>query len=212
MFPLKTLLERKLHPHEYLGGGNGLATTTQIIKQADVVLMTVSLRRTIFARNQIRQLGILRTPHRTWLQPERLLLFTHRRPNRQSGLGIQILYENRHHRPDRRRQTICRHRFTSAAPIRPATAAHGCRRSLACVVSIAQHDGISVNPHLPAHWTKVKLSILFHGQKLRITLAHKSVVIEAVDLRAISLPISVNGQNYLLPQTGTITIPISQCN
>ena len=26
------------NPHEYLGGGNGLATTTQIIKQADVVL------------------------------------------------------------------------------------------------------------------------------------------------------------------------------
>jgi hypothetical protein len=37
--PLKTLLERKLHPHEYLGGGNGIATTTQILKQADVVLM-----------------------------------------------------------------------------------------------------------------------------------------------------------------------------
>ena len=36
--PLETLLKRKLHPHEYLGGGNGLATTTQIIKQADVVL------------------------------------------------------------------------------------------------------------------------------------------------------------------------------
>src|SRR5262249_55852098 len=36
--PLKALLERKQHPHEYLGGGQGLATTTQIIKQADVVL------------------------------------------------------------------------------------------------------------------------------------------------------------------------------
>lgn len=33
---LKSLM---LHPHEYLGGGNGLATTTQILKQADVVLM-----------------------------------------------------------------------------------------------------------------------------------------------------------------------------
>src|SRR3990172_618250 len=36
--PLQDLLGRKLHPHEYLGGGNGLATTTQIIKQADVIL------------------------------------------------------------------------------------------------------------------------------------------------------------------------------
>ena len=28
-----------LHPNEYLGGGNGLATGTRILKQADVVLM-----------------------------------------------------------------------------------------------------------------------------------------------------------------------------
>ncbi|CAM4464801.1 glycosyl hydrolase family 65 protein [Paenibacillus phoenicis] len=36
---LPQLKSRMLHPHEYLGGGNGLATTTQILKQADVVLM-----------------------------------------------------------------------------------------------------------------------------------------------------------------------------
>lgn len=36
---LKELNSRKLHPNEYLGGGNGLATTTQVLKQADVVLL-----------------------------------------------------------------------------------------------------------------------------------------------------------------------------
>jgi trehalose/maltose hydrolase-like predicted phosphorylase len=36
---LETLKGRILHPTEYLGGGNGLATTTRIIKQADVVLL-----------------------------------------------------------------------------------------------------------------------------------------------------------------------------
>jgi trehalose/maltose hydrolase-like predicted phosphorylase len=36
--PVTELLARKLHPHEYLGGGNGLAVPTQVIKQADVVL------------------------------------------------------------------------------------------------------------------------------------------------------------------------------
>ncbi|WP_256760332.1 glycosyl hydrolase family 65 protein [Cohnella sp. WQ 127256] len=35
----KTLKSRILNKNEYLGGGNGLATTTQILKQADVVLM-----------------------------------------------------------------------------------------------------------------------------------------------------------------------------
>ncbi|HTP58817.1 MAG TPA: glycoside hydrolase family 65 protein, partial [Spirochaetia bacterium] len=38
-----TLRERKLHPHEYLGGGSGIATQTQVIKQADVVLASLLL-------------------------------------------------------------------------------------------------------------------------------------------------------------------------
>lgn len=36
---LKVLKERVLNPNEYFGGGNGLATTTKILKQADVVLI-----------------------------------------------------------------------------------------------------------------------------------------------------------------------------
>lgn len=36
---LEELKQRKLEPTEYLGGGNGLASSTKILKQADVVLM-----------------------------------------------------------------------------------------------------------------------------------------------------------------------------
>lgn len=36
---LKELKSRVLNPNEYLGGGNGLAATTKILKQADTVLM-----------------------------------------------------------------------------------------------------------------------------------------------------------------------------
>lgn len=36
---LEVLKGRVLNPNEYLGGGNGIATTTKILKQADVVLM-----------------------------------------------------------------------------------------------------------------------------------------------------------------------------
>jgi nigerose phosphorylase len=37
--PLATLKASIKNPNEYLGGGNGLATTTKILKQADVILM-----------------------------------------------------------------------------------------------------------------------------------------------------------------------------
>jgi trehalose/maltose hydrolase-like predicted phosphorylase len=41
---LAELKSRILHPDEYLGGGNGLATTTRILKQADVVLLMLLQR------------------------------------------------------------------------------------------------------------------------------------------------------------------------
>ena len=38
------LTKRRLHPNEYLGGGDGLARWTQVIKQADVVLALALFR------------------------------------------------------------------------------------------------------------------------------------------------------------------------
>ncbi|HEX7655118.1 MAG TPA: glycosyl hydrolase family 65 protein, partial [Verrucomicrobiae bacterium] len=37
--PVATVKKRKIHPHEYLGGGQGVAVPTQVIKQADVIMM-----------------------------------------------------------------------------------------------------------------------------------------------------------------------------
>ena len=94
--PLKTLLAKKLNPNEYLGGGNGLATTTQIIKQADVVLTLFLFNDRYPLETKSANWEFLRAPHRAWLQPERLLLFAHCRPDWQSGLGLPILHENGH--------------------------------------------------------------------------------------------------------------------
>ncbi|HTI98249.1 MAG TPA: hypothetical protein VL527_05035 [Dongiaceae bacterium] len=44
-----TVKARKIHPNEYLGGGQGVATATQVIKQADVVMM-LNLFREHFSR------------------------------------------------------------------------------------------------------------------------------------------------------------------
>lgn len=37
--PVEVVKARKIHPNEYLGGGQGVAVQTQVIKQADVVMM-----------------------------------------------------------------------------------------------------------------------------------------------------------------------------
>ena len=45
-----SLLKRRLKDTEYLGGANGIASSTQIIKQADVVLATMLFRKNFSAR------------------------------------------------------------------------------------------------------------------------------------------------------------------
>lgn len=52
--PLETLRQRVLNPNEYWGGGNGIATTTRILKQADVVLM-LNLFKEEFSQEIIRE-------------------------------------------------------------------------------------------------------------------------------------------------------------
>jgi trehalose/maltose hydrolase-like predicted phosphorylase len=77
-----------------------------------------------------------------------------------------------------------------------------------CGIRVSE-DSISVNPRLPAHWTEVKLSLLIRGQRLRLTLTHTQVLIEPVFGPGISLPVSINRQNYVLPPTGALMISLS---
>jgi trehalose/maltose hydrolase-like predicted phosphorylase len=76
-----------------------------------------------------------------------------------------------------------------------------------CGIHVSE-EGISVDPRLPAHWTEVRLSLLFRGQRLRFTLTHTSVVIEPVNSVEISLPVSINRQSYVLPQTGGLMVSL----
>ncbi|WP_235218509.1 glycoside hydrolase family 65 protein [Paenibacillus sp. FSL R7-269] len=56
---LAELKARVIHPNEYWGGGNGLAATTRILKQADVVLMLHLFQEPVQQGSEAGQLGIL---------------------------------------------------------------------------------------------------------------------------------------------------------
>lgn len=209
--PLKTLLERKLHPHEYLGGGNGLATTTQIIKQADVILTLYLFdeKYSLETKSKNWEYYEARTEHGSSLSACSYSLIA-------SQIGKMDWAYKYFMKTATIDLTGDGKEYVGPLYIGGTHPAGNGGAWMSAVYGLCgihfSDNGISVNPRLPAHWTQVKLSILFHRQKLRFTLAHTSVVIEAVDLTAMTLPISVNGQNYLLPQFGTVTIPISSFN
>ncbi len=207
--PLKTLLERKLHPHEYLGGGNGLATTTQIIKQADVVLALYlfSDKFSLPAKAANWEYYEPRTEHGSSLSACSYSL-----------IAAQIGKVDWAYQYFMKTATID---LTGEGKQYVGTlyiggthpAANGGAWMSAVFGLCGIHcagDTLTINPHLPSHWKQVTLPLLFRGQKLRIRLSAESVNIQAASALEAPLSVLVAGYGYLLPYSGELTILLTQ--
>ena len=203
--PLQTLIERKLHPHEYLGGGNGLATTTQIIKQADVVLALYLFneRYSLETKSINWEYYESRTEHGSSLSACSYSL-----------IASQIGKVDWAYKYFMKTATIDLtgdgKEYVGTLYIGGTHPAGNGGAWMSAVFGLCgihlSEEGISVDPHLPAHWKEIHLSLLFRGQKLRFNLSQTSVSVETLNDAEMMFPISINGQNYILPQSGALTI------
>lgn len=195
--PLKTLIERKLHPHEYFGGGNGLATTTQIIKQADVVLMLY-----LFSEHYPLETKAInwkyyepRTEHGSSLSACSYSL-----------IAAQIGKVDWAYKYFMKTATIdltgVGKQYVGSLYIGGTHPAGNGGAWMSAVFGLCgvHCDGktIYVNPQLPEPWKKVVLPFTVHGQKLRITLTHQNVSIESDATVEIPLSVSIGGNVYPL--------------
>jgi trehalose/maltose hydrolase-like predicted phosphorylase len=206
--PLKTLLERKIHPHEYLGGGNGLATTTQIIKQADVILALYLFdeKYSLETKSRNWEYYEARTEHGSSLSACSYSL-----------IAAQIGKVAWAYKYFMKTATIDLNgegkEYVGTLYIGGTHPAGNGGAWMSAVFGLCgirlSEAGISVDPRLPAHWAQVKLSLSFRGQRLRFTLTHDSIVIEAVDASELPLPIVINRQSYAFPTTGPLTVPLA---
>jgi nigerose phosphorylase len=205
--PLKTLLSKKLDPNEYLGGGNGLATTTQVLKQGDVILMMV-----LFGERYARETKLAnwefyepRTEHGSSLSACSYSLVA-------SEIGkvdwaykyfmktatIDLTGEGKH--------------YVGPLYIGGTHPAGNGGAWMSAVLGLCGlHCGdktLSISPHLPAHWKKVTVSIVFHGQKLKVSLTGDSVTIKAARALPAPIPLSIRGREYTLPKTGELRVSL----
>ncbi|HSA99377.1 MAG TPA: glycosyl hydrolase family 65 protein, partial [Anaerolineales bacterium] len=205
---IPTLFERKLHPHEYLGGGNGLATTTQIIKQADVILaLYLFNEKYSFETKSINwEYYESRTEHGSSLSACSYSLIA-----AQIGkVDLAYKYFMKSATVDltgEGKEYVGTLYIGGTHPAGNGGAWMSAVFGL-CGIHVSE-AGISVNPCLPAHWAEVKLSILFCGQRLRFTITHTSVAVETVNCLETSLPVSIKRQNYVLSPTGALMVSLS---
>ena len=204
----QTLLERRLHPNEYLGGGSGLATTTQIIKQADVVLMLY-----LFGERYSPQ-----TKAANWEYYE---------PRTEHGsslsacsysiLAAELGKLDWAYRYFMKTATIDLNgdgkQYAGGLYIGGTHPAGSGGAWMALVFGLCgvrcQEDGLSIEPRLPPQWKKVCLPFIFRGHQLRLGLTHECVTLQALNPADQGLSILVNGSRYSLPRVGELTVPLS---
>jgi trehalose/maltose hydrolase-like predicted phosphorylase len=204
--PLQALLARKLDPHEYLGGGNGLATTTQILKQGDVVLMLFLFSHCypLAAKLANWEFYEPRTEHGSSLSACSYSLIA-------SEIGkvdwayryfiktatIDLTGEGK--------------QYVGPLYIGGTHPAGNGGAWMAAVFGLCGIHGVgetlAIQPHLPAHWKKVSLSLVFRGQKLAITLTASNITVRPAATLTAPLTITIAGQAYALPETGELTAP-----
>jgi nigerose phosphorylase len=177
---LEELKGRMLKPNEYLGGGSGLAATTQILKQADVVLM-LHLFFSEYPEEIIR---------RNWEYYE---------PRCEHGSSLSAcayaMVASRLGEPDwayryfmktatvdltgESKQTIGDLYIGGTHP-----AANG-GAWLSVVFGFAGlrmgREGLTVTPHLPAHWKSLAFCIEYRGKPYRIRIDSDGAVICEAD-------------------------------
>ena len=203
--PLKDLMERKLHPHEYFGGANGLATTTQIIKQADVVLMLYLFneRYSLETKSVNWEYYEPRTEHGSSLSACSYSLIA-------AQLGkVDWAYKY----------------FMKTATIdltgkgkqyvgtlyiggtHPAGNGGAWMSAVFGLCGIHCTDNtLFINPHLPAHWQQVTIPFIWQGQKLIIVLKPDSIRIKTLSPLDIPLNVIVGKSVYLLDRTAELKI------
>jgi nigerose phosphorylase len=204
---IEALLNRRLHPNEYLGGGNGLATTTQIIKQADVVLMLYLFgdRYTIATKQANWEYYEPRTEHGSSLSPCSYAVVA-------SHLG-KLNWAYKYFMKTATIDLIGNGKQYAGDLYIGGTHPAGSGGAWIAIVTgfcglECSRSTIVLHPNLPAQWQKVTLPIIFHNQRLRISITHEYVAITPVDPLSESLSLTVNDSIYSLHSNGELTIPI----
>lgn len=179
--PLGDLLLRKLHPHEYLGGGNGLATTTQVIKQADVILMMY-----LFSDR--------------YSQPVKAANWSYYEPRTEHGSSLSACAYALIAAQIGKIDWAYKY-FMKAASIdllgegkqyvgtlyiggtHPAANGGAWMASVLGLCGIrCSGDVLTASPQLPKHWTEVTVRLTFRGQKTVVRLTQDETVVQTFDI------------------------------
>lgn len=177
---LAELKARVIHPNEYFGGGNGLATTTRILKQADVVLM-LYLFKGQFSKDVKRvnwEFYEPRTEHGSSLSACIYALVA-------ADIGLPDWGYPYFMRTATVDLTGESKQYVSDLYIGGTHPAANGGAWMAVVLGFAglQYDGESaiLNPSLPQAWESVELPVVLRGGSFRLRISREEITVTAAE-------------------------------
>ncbi|QGQ94378.1 glycoside hydrolase family 65 protein [Paenibacillus psychroresistens] len=190
---LKELKTRVIHPNEYYGGGNGIATSTKIIKQADTIAML-----NMFKNNYSHEVKKAnwsyyepRTEHGSSLSHCLYSLVAADIGNAEWGYKyfmksatIDLTGESK--------------QYVGTLYIGGTHPAANGGAWMSAVLGFAgvnanEHQ-ILINPKLPDKWESIAFNLSWKGQKMSITITKLAIVIRADRTNTATLPFEINGE------------------
>lgn len=175
---LKELKSRQLHPNEYWGGGNGLATTTRILKQADTVLM-LHLFKEQFSKDVIRanwEYYEPRTEHGSSLSAciyamvaADIGLPDWGYPYFKKTASVDLTGESKTYVGD-----------LYIGGTHPAANGGAWMAAIFGFAGLSWHDGVfRIQPALPSAWTSIQFAAHALGQRFDLTVSGSRVLIKS---------------------------------
>ncbi|MFD0674228.1 glycoside hydrolase family 65 protein [Cohnella sp. GCM10027633] len=194
---LKTLKGRMLNKNEYLGGGSGIATTTRILKQADVVLMLHLFK------NEYSQ--AVKRANWEFYEP---------RTEHGSSLSacIYALVASDIGNPDWAYRYFLRtatidltgdsKQYVGTLYIGGTHPAANGGAWMAAIQGFAgvdaREDGVSIQPALPDGWHSIQFPIVYRGGSYRVAVSKTDIVVSADGGNANAASFRVGGETVTI--------------
>uniref|UniRef100_UPI0005940DA3 glycosyl hydrolase family 65 protein n=1 Tax=Gorillibacterium massiliense TaxID=1280390 RepID=UPI0005940DA3 len=206
---LKELKSRVLIPNEYWGGGNGLATTTRILKQADVVL-TMHRFKDRFSK-EIKKANWEfyepRTEHGSSLSPCVYALVA-------SDIGSPDWAYPYFKKTATIDMTGDSKQFVGTLYIggtHPAANGGAWMSAIQGFAGVGFHDGaFHIDPALPQAWKSVAFTVQALGQRFAVTVSHNEISIAALAGNTRALTFVLNGRSVLCQPGGQHSVVIKE--
>ena len=204
---VEEVLARKRHPHEYLGGGSGPASTTQVIKQADAVLAL-----SLFSGDHPRDVKSAawdyyepRTEHGSSLSACAYALAAADIGRIEAAYGyfMKGASTDLDGEPGRFVGTLY------IGGTHPASSGGAWMSAVFGLCGIRFSEGVlEIDPRLPKQWTAASVPVELRGRRLLVTISSETVGVEEVRAGGGEISVRVGNRTYALPGSGRLTVAL----